>query len=304
MNICPDTAITYLDFVWERHHIWEQRQAGIDAPWTQDRVLAGRKFTNVFRVLDPGSQFVFDLDDDSPMNTLGRLFLYRFTNLPETWEFVRSRLGHYPVATDILPSLADLINEIPGKKFSGAYMILPQPGQPGNKIEQVVALTREFLFKGAPAFLRATTQEERFESISNIWGAGDFYAMQILTDWGYTRHALGDFENDFVTPGPGCRMGAAALLGHDIAADKKWVSNDEALEVIDWCQRAVHSLEYPPSVVCGPAHRRLRFPSKMDIQNTLCEFSKYARLLAKPPKGHFRPAHASHQPPPRLPAHW
>ena len=52
----------YQHMVRERHQIWLARQHGASYPWTEDPVLANRKFTNMFRVLDPGSQFVFDLD--------------------------------------------------------------------------------------------------------------------------------------------------------------------------------------------------------------------------------------------------
>ena len=53
-----DMWLVYRAFVIERHKIWERRQAGEPGPWTRDPILASRKFTNVFRVLDPGTQFV------------------------------------------------------------------------------------------------------------------------------------------------------------------------------------------------------------------------------------------------------
>lgn len=53
-----DRAMEYLEFVHERHNVWERRRAGDPQPWTSDPVLAGNKFTNVFRVLDYGSQFL------------------------------------------------------------------------------------------------------------------------------------------------------------------------------------------------------------------------------------------------------
>ncbi len=59
---------TYLSFCRERHKIWLKRQAGDPGPWTDDPILATRKFTNVFRILDPGTQFVVQelLPDANP----------------------------------------------------------------------------------------------------------------------------------------------------------------------------------------------------------------------------------------------
>ena len=58
INVDPDMALDYLEFVEERHRIWEKRRSGEPQPWTEDHVLQDRKFTNVFRVLDYGSQFL------------------------------------------------------------------------------------------------------------------------------------------------------------------------------------------------------------------------------------------------------
>ena len=89
----------FLRFVVERHRIWEQRQAGAPQPWTDDPVLATRKFTNVFRVLDPGTQFLltdlFEPDID-PRDTLMRAFLYRHTGRVEIWELLGVMTGQYP----------------------------------------------------------------------------------------------------------------------------------------------------------------------------------------------------------------
>lgn len=78
----------YHDFVVARHQIWEKRQLGLPAPWATDPLLNTRKFTNVFRVLDAGTQFVIrELFPDTTYQTaLMRAFLYRYTNRPEPWE--------------------------------------------------------------------------------------------------------------------------------------------------------------------------------------------------------------------------
>jgi len=290
MNV--DVALTYLDFVAERHRVWEARQADQCQPWTADPVVGGRKFTNVFRVLDPGSQFVLtDLwePDLEPRDFLARVFLYRYTNLPDTWRSVRDALGRYPLADDMDDGLIRIIQnlrDVLGRKvFSGAYIILPQPQCPGDKVAQAVRLAGEFVDEHAADFLRAGSQAARFRVLRELFGVGDFMAMQILTDYGYGQPD--DREREFIVPGPGCVKGAQFI---DPAASPR--------ETLRWAYRTVRSMPDCP-VVQG------RRPSLMDVQNTLCEFSKYHRFAGKPvPKAPYRPAHPGAQAAPVLPVWW
>lgn len=305
LAIDPDVAVTYLDFVAERHRVWEHRQRGHEQPWTDDPTLASRKFTNVYRVLDPGSQFIFDLDDSDPLTTLARIIGYRYTNLPSAWEAYAEVYGTYPM-------LEDWANEFPSflmerqaaghRVFSGAYIILPEPNHSGDKAKQSCNLVVRVMLAVGPQFIEATSQEERFNLLVSQFGVGQFLAMQILTDWGYTRHVTVDHENDFVVAGPGAQKGAAALLGIPHTAKKNWVVPAVAREVIDWAQKAVWAMGadcpmlWHNESIYGP-----RRPSLMDIQNTLCELSKYVK---GPRASTYTAAHPGAQPEPRIPSSW
>lgn len=278
----PDRALDFLEFVEARHQAWDNRQMGMPAPWTQDPIIQTRKFTNVFRLLDPGSQFVIkDLlsDQPSPVEFLARCFLYRHTNLPAAWVAYASETGAYPHLED-LDSLRAFWHDTP-KVFSGAYMIYPQSSTPGtNKIDSVIDLTqrlwRESVFAG---FLQYETQRERFAVLRMNKGVADFMSMQILTDFGYSTEFR---EDEFVVPGPGARKGALAL----------GMKGEEAVE---W---AYHSIKDRVSV--GG-----RSPSRMDAQNSLCEFSKYVRYASRPiPDKLYHPAHPGPQPKPVIPPLW
>ena len=41
--INPDKALDYLDFVAERHGVWQKRQAGRPGPWTSDPIVAAQE---------------------------------------------------------------------------------------------------------------------------------------------------------------------------------------------------------------------------------------------------------------------
>jgi hypothetical protein len=135
-------------------------------------------------------------------------------------------------------------------------------------------------------FYRASTQAERFAALRRNKGVADFMSMQILTDWGYTPHCGEDRENDFVVPGPGAVKGALALDPSGKPAD-----------TLRWAVTAIWNSGGP---LLGN-----RLPSYMDVQNCLCEFSKYLRYEGKPASVKpYRPAHPGAQPAPVLPEHW
>lgn len=307
VNIDADVAMDYVAFVVERHKIWQARQAGLPQPWTDDPILARRKFTNVFRVLDPGSQFVLtDIDEPEldERDTLARLVLYRYTNRPATWQHIGDEMGGYPTADQMGEDLIQVFREYRdsgNQVFSGAYIILPQPGVVGtDKCEDVVNLARTVVDDVFPEWDFATSQEDRFDLLLRNKGVGKFLAMQILTDWGYTHHGS-DVENEFVICGPGADAGAREL--DRLTVGDKWPAKGVALEVLEWCWEAIYA--HPGCPTVGLSGGMLRRPSAMDVQNTLCEFSKYARLQRKMSSGPpYSPDHPGVQPAPLFPEHW
>lgn len=305
----------FLRFVVERHRIWEQRQAGAPQPWTDDPILATRKFTNVFRVLDPGTQFLltdlFEPDLD-PRDTLMRAFLYRHTGRVETWQLLEVTTG-YPTVYN-LAEVQSVWQSYRGKTrsqrrgttvggvnvqkdgerpiFTGAYLVFPQSGTPGtDKLESILDLTQRLFTPGSlqdivPAWLKAKTQAERFRLLRQNKGVGDFMAMQVLTDWGYQCGE--DREDEFLVPGPGSIKGAKAI--------------DPTAKTMDVVHRVVKEVQALPDC---PAlgYRR---PSLMDIgSNLLCEWSKYTRFRGQPvPAKIYQPAHPGPQAPPVLPSYY
>lgn len=307
----------FLYFVAERHRIWEKRQAGLPQPWTTDPILASRKFTNVFRVLDPGTQFLLtDLfeEDLDPRDLLMRAFLYRHTGRIEAWRYIDLAVGYPTVSTleDTRAALKDyrgkiftetqnrIVNSSGSTKFSqgersvftNAYLVFPQSSVPGtDKLDSIVDLTARLFTPGSPddvvpAWLRAHTQAQRFRLLRAYKGVGDFMSMQVLTDWGYQCGE--DREDEFLTPGPGSINGAKALF-----------PSSRTLEVVQRVVKEVRSLPDCPRL-------GYRVPSLMDIgSNLLCEWSKYSRYLQKPPTTKtYAPAHPGPQPAPVLPNYY
>lgn len=307
----------FLRFVVERHRIWEKRQAGLPGPWTDDPVLASRKFTNVFRVLDPGTQFVLtDLWDQDVLvaDQLMRLFLYRHTGRIETWEWIQLSLGRYPLVED-LEDVRGALKEYRGPAkirtrtadpkspsrttqvdyvrsvFTNAYLVFPQSDVKGtDKLDSIVDLTKRLFTPDSPDyvvtdFMSAKTQAARFQVLRRNKGVGDFMAMQVLTDWGYLQDE--DREDEFLVPGPGSIKGAKAL--------------DPAARTLDVVHRVVREVRALPDC----PRLGYRVPSLMDIgSNLLCEWSKYVRFRDAPAAKIYTPAHPGPQPTPVLPSYY
>lgn len=306
MNV--DMALRYRDFVVQRHQIWSQRQAGAPAPWASDPILQTFKFTNVFRVLDAGSQYLLTQlltgDDVDWRTALMRSYLYRITNLPGVWEYTHQQLGRYPRPEDLGEGLVDMWEEFRAaghQVFSGAYIVRPQPATAGvSKVYSVVHMARRLFHPDSPTSLLGEWEaldgphvmSQRFELLRAQPGIGNFIAMQVLTDFGYSPHGHDQDENRFVVPGPGCLKGVAELE-----------RGEDPVQTLVWAHQAL--LADPECPVLDLGGGGLRTPSLMDIQNTFCEFSKYARHMRKPvPARTYSPAHPGPQPEPVYPVHW
>ena len=294
-----DAAMAYSTFVEARHAAYEARQRGEKPPWTDEPIVASHKFTNVFRILDFGSQFVVtDLIDSElePEDQLMRLFLYRHTGRVEVWRWMLADLGEYPTRANLWMALGSMksYREKTGRSiFTSAYLVYPQSSVKGtDKLESIFDLTSRLFVSGkrtAYDFLNGTNQTDRFQALRTNKGVADFMSMQILTDWGYTPHCGRDLENDFVVLGPGARKGALAL---DPTGDPN--------QTFTFARNLVSDLD----VFLHVEGKRYRTPSWMDVQNTLCEFSKWVRFAQKPLAGPYVPAHPGPQPDPVLPEHW
>ena len=279
--------LRYTAFVLARHAAWANRRTGAPRPWSDDPVVNSRKFTNVFRLLDPGTQYVFRLFEDGPRDALARLLLYRQTNHPDVWETIGALEG-LPAAGDLRdPRWYAVLNTLKdggAPVFNPAYLIYPGHVKGANKVGVILERTASFMEERAGDFLRQTTLEGQVNVLRSHPGVDDFIAMQVATDFNYGPWSP-DRENDFILCGPGARKGAAYLSP---------LKPEEVVRVLrrQWLQR-----DDAPTLPTG------RPLSLMDVQNTLCEFSKYQRYLGKVPGAAYEPAHPGAAPEPILP-HW
>jgi hypothetical protein len=89
---------TYWRFAHARQQVFMNRVAGRPPPWTKDPVLAGHRFTNVYRASDRVSQYlirkvIYEGGSQDPKEIFFRVLLFKFFNRVETWERLTAELG-------------------------------------------------------------------------------------------------------------------------------------------------------------------------------------------------------------------
>lgn len=262
-----DDIQTVVNFAKARHRLWEGKG-------TKSQILTNRKFTNVFRVLDRGSQYLLQLMDlhDDTIDRLALSYFYRQVNRPDTMDdIIAANDGYVPEAAEIFDPqwYDDVVRPVaaarPGRFLSGAYMIVVSPNDPRPIVDKMQAT-----FPAAANLLGHVAEvgdlATRVMLLQEVRGIAAFMAMQIATDLGYTKGEP-DQENTYILPGPGAKRGAGYLVGKTYASEK------EARDIIQ---------NFPRELLPTLPGSNGRPPSWMDVQNVFCEYSKYARLTEKP----------------------
>jgi hypothetical protein len=274
-------------FISERQHVWYRRVIeGKQHPWTDDEILRKYRFTNVYRQLDPGTQYVIQeiLEKDATRrDKIFNVMLYRLIGRLETHD----DLGFQPLETfdpdgfeEDLKRRRDDRNET---IFTGAYMVAGynQLGS-SDKVENVahlfgqIASNKEFF----DHLISTESAREAYDLIKSQPGFGNFLSYQVLVDLLYPINCYGGdavlpfSPNEWSSPGPGAQKGLKRLVEDFDGFDR--------LELMRWLQRNQQQefsrldLDFPHLRSEDGQRVELSLPN---IQNCLCEFYKYHKIL-------------------------
>ena len=309
----------YTHYVRERWQVYLRRAMGLPAPWTDDQVIAGTKFTNDFRILDAGTQYLVGVlcAERIPLSEMMmRCFLYRYTNRPEPWEYARGQWGRYPLIEDLESgALMELWRDAPVPVSGNAYQMHVGAQNGGlSRVDWCVGLAAQaFTPDGGAIPIQAhmwrrdggnyvlprlldqwNDAEALFRTLTTLPRCSTFMAQQVLTDLTYMPCSTMS-DSDWVEPGPGSRRGMDLVWpgrGKDYLAHLR--------KVHEYWQTAMRA----PRLSSG--HVRDRPLSLMDVQNTFCEFQKYVRRLESGKTfTPYRPKNPDETwAEPFLPAHW
>ncbi len=261
-------------FASERHRVYLRRVAGKPYPWTNDSVLSSYRFTNAYRAADRVSQYLIRMtysDRDASDNTVFlRTILFKIFNRIETWESIVSNMG-LPTAGHFDYTRCDeLLTErrLHNKRIYSAAYIMPSGAPDAPKHRMHLRLIRGMLEDRLPTKLRHTTSlQDAYALLLNYPSLGPFLAFQYAIDLNYTT-LMSHSERSFVVPGPGALDGLSKCfdsLGEYTPEDAiLWLSDLQDEEF------RRDNLEF--AGLWG------RFLRPIDIQNLLCEVSKYTRV--------------------------
>lgn len=253
-------------WIEEREKIRHKKEAGVKPPWTEDPILRAYRFCNVHREDDRVTRWItknwrnLHLTDPYLWHAM---LVARFINWPDTL----TEMG-YPEPWNkrrLEASRKLTARQLRGDKvFTGAYIVSTN-GVHMNKVTYVLTLFERAW--GVGQVPKPKTLEGFYYWLAGIKGIGSFMAAQIIADLKYTPALLyaPDWK-DWCAPGPGSQRGLNRVLGLPLV--KQW-KPDPFIEQLRALRRELTE-QYVPQV---------DLDDLQDLQNCLCEFDKYSRVL-------------------------
>jgi hypothetical protein len=249
-------------FTHERIRIWERRQSGQPWPWTHDPILRDNFFPNIDRREDPGTIYcvenILKKFHDNADFTFFNVVVYRLFNRISTAEVI----GTLDPKTFDHRKLFKKLNELRKTQsiFTKAHQTTPKfnVANTGDKVKNYCILLDHLSEVNSDAIWSAPDMVEAVRRMKQLPGFSDFTAYQVCLDISYLNEFSPMNGPRFLTEdsgvlGDGSRYGLMKIFGKS--------SKKEELDQVQ---------ELSQSVFSG-----LRF---CDVENALCEFSKYVRI--------------------------
>lgn len=234
-------------FVSEREVVRVRREAGVPKPWTNNVILQNHHFCNVRREDDRGTkeirelmtQYVLDVERLPCMYTMARMFNHADT----VYEWITGGL------MKVKKSRND------GNKIFHTAYVVSTAGQSMDKVDYVSRVVTDVAHLDVPR----TSLREGFEALRFVSGLGSFLAGQVIADLKndryYDQHNTPDWYT-FSVMGPGSKKGLDFIYGGG-TTERNF-------------EERISGLDLVTSGKIPALHRQ-------DLQNCLCEFSKYVR---------------------------
>jgi 5-hmdU DNA kinase, helical domain len=269
-------------FAKERYSIYLQRQDGHDPPWTKDEILRDYRFCNVYREDDKVTRWIRENwrepNTEDP-DLWFAMCVARMFNEPSTLELIG-----YPVPFGKLRNqrMAKLIHrhEVEGVKvFNGAYIIATG----GLSVKKVAYVWSNLDDLWTQRIRLRPTKDDTLNSyhmlLGQMQGFGSFMTAQVIADIKY--HPPLDKASDwwtFAASGPGSRRGLNYVLGRE--RGEHWNEEEWRLELGRLREKLLPLFK----------NANMPTPHAQDVQNLLCEWSKYYRAATegKMPKQLYR----------------
>lgn len=253
----------------------------LPAPWTSDAILQSNRFCNIYRFNDRGTQYIWHriLNQDYPVNVkLLNVVAYRLFNRLGTFDGEIFTDALWPEEfSSKLPEYLEQLYQVQQihSLYNTAYLVCSDtpfkdwvhPRYKGKYVQ--ILLTLQWLSQRIDSFLNefqaCQNAKAQLTILRRIPFIGEFTSGQILVDLGYcgvTKFT----NNDWVQLGPGSTLGLCYL---DLPRC------DESVERLQDMQEDFLGPEW--NEIASKGFHCGEIIPLMDLQNSLCEFSKYWR---------------------------
>lgn len=271
----PDLLLYWIK---ERYAIFQKKETGLPAPWSEDPIFQTTYFCNVHRENDRVTRWIRNAYSpwvDHPLFEYN-IVLARFLNRISTLEAIGGfQVSHDPETLKYV--LGSLAGE--GAKIWGNAYVITTHGQKMDKLAYLVqvldathahlevirAASRGVVVKGS--FTVVPRCGTTAAVLQHIPGIGSFLSAQVVADLkntpGHPLYSSTD-RATFVQPGPGSLRGLGWFHGF-----KGKVVTPTNFDLMFGGVRKHVDANWPEGV-----------PSvdNQDLQNCLCEFDKYCRV--------------------------
>ena len=294
--IDKDNIEEFYTFITKRQHIWYNRFVfQMSRPsWTTDPILKKYKFTNVYRILDMGTQYLLDniLHKGSNLDVLFNIIIYRIFNKIDTYKIIGfTKIDDWDEDKVLLK--LKKYKEKGNKIFTGAYMVNAQLHRGTNTTAGKYAkVITTFTYNLHIMYYKVVNykygMERTHELFRHVYGIGDFLAYQIILD-GMYGGVFPFKEDDWSIAGEGAKRGILYIFP-DCDEDDPLRRGEKYLLAMKYLHQNqifyfdVFKLEFKKF---GGMEISLS-----NMQNCLCEYSKYkkAKLGTGRPRQKFRPS--------------
>lgn len=269
----------YWTFASRRQAAFEARIAGLQWPWSDDRILQTYKFCNVYRAADRVSQYMIrnvaykNEPQGTPSDRLFQIVAFRTFSRIETWEALTQQLGGVPrldhLKSGEFEGALNFTKIKRGGLYTGAFILCANKAFGfDEKHRNHVALFKHMFLSDACAekLMSGFSLKAIIQTLEAYPLIGPFMAYQIAIDLNYSDLMSFD-ENDYTQAGPGALRGlkkAFVSLGDYSPADA-------ILWMVERQDEEFRRLELPFHGLFG---RKLH---GIDCQGLFCELDKYCR---------------------------
>lgn len=286
----------FAHFAAERQRAFLRRASGEVPPWSANPHLSGKTFCNVYRAVDANSQFLinrvlYDQTERDKADHAFRACLFRIFNRPDVWLRLGSpSLRQSDVFGRVYKELAVLVSQ-DRPVYRGVYrMSIPKECE--TVLDGVMHWVTTLEAMAADGTFAAAAAAESLFDLSCVYErvphVGRFMSAQLAYDTNYAPGYELDEDWADVAPGAGSDRGLGLAF-----SDLGGLNQTEAVQALarQWAEVTERS---------GFDPLFHRWPTPVDVEHTLCEFSKYCAQTAQ----NYSPGRAARPQPLGFPPSW